>query len=236
VEKGDVARMLLYMAVRYEGTDTGYNLEMQDSIPTAGSYYGKLSTLLQWHLEDPPDSWERRRNDRIQERQGNRNPFIDHPEYVSNLWVPWVNWAVLADNSVAVSWTHALNATGYRVDISVDSLFNTYIIQNQTVAYSNLGAFWVGTENVVYFRIRAFFGSGYGPYSGTCRIDRNAPPLVISYFNVTLVGDLSGLLEWTSEIESNILGLLHPAQPEQSNTGSHAGTSPDCRNQYEQHP
>jgi hypothetical protein len=199
--------MLLYMAVRYEATDTGYNLEMLDSIPSAGSYYGKLSTLLQWHYEDPPDSWEFRRNNRIQERQGNRNPFIDHPEYVSNLWAPKVIWAAPnGDGSIAVSWTHALNAVSYLVDVSEDSLFSTFIIQNQGVAYANLGSFTVGAENVVYFRIKAFYGSGDGPYSPVCMIDLNAPPLVISYFNVTLVGDLSGLAEWTSETETNLMG------------------------------
>jgi len=76
------------MAVRYEGTDTSFNLELVDYVDTAPDYepyYGKLSTLLQWHASDPPDAWEQRRNDRIQERQGNRNPFIDHPEWVSDV-------------------------------------------------------------------------------------------------------------------------------------------------------
>ncbi|NLK49726.1 MAG: ribonuclease, partial [Candidatus Cloacimonetes bacterium] len=67
-DKGDVARMMMYMAVRYEGTDTSYDLELVDYInssPNHQPYYGKLSTLLQWHIQDPPDSRERQRNERI---------------------------------------------------------------------------------------------------------------------------------------------------------------------------
>jgi len=207
VEKGDVARMLMYMAIRYEGTDSTYNLEIQDSIPTAGSYYGKLSTMLQWHNEDPPDSWERRRNDRIQERQGNRNPFIDHPEFVYRLWTPHLNWAVGYDNnSVVMSWVHAINAVGYRLDISTDSLFTSFVVQDYELDYGNLGNYNVGDLDVVYVRLKAFFGSGYSPYSNVLRVDMNAPEVVISYFNATLIGDQNALLEWTSETETGLLG------------------------------
>jgi endonuclease I len=88
-DKGDVARMIFYMAVRYDGGDTSYDLELVDYIPSGSSsepIYGKLSTLLSWHASDPPDAWEALRNNRIQSQQGNRNPFIDHPEYVSSIW------------------------------------------------------------------------------------------------------------------------------------------------------
>ncbi len=48
---------------------------------------GKLSVLKQWSQEDPPDSFEQRRNDVIFEQyQHNRNPFIDHPEWVGEIW------------------------------------------------------------------------------------------------------------------------------------------------------
>ncbi len=89
-DKGDVARMIFYMAVRYDGVDTSYDLELVDYIYSdAGTnqpFYGKLSTLLAWHNADPPDAWEALRNNRIQNLQGNRNPFIDHPEYVTSIW------------------------------------------------------------------------------------------------------------------------------------------------------
>jgi hypothetical protein len=47
------------------------------------AYMGLLSTLLAWHHADPPDAAERGRNEVIFSFQGNRNPFIDHPEWAS---------------------------------------------------------------------------------------------------------------------------------------------------------
>jgi len=85
--KGDVARMIFYMDVRYEGDSGELDLEMVDEVNTSPApEMGKKSTLLAWHFLDPPDAWEMRRNDRVFEYQENRNPFIDHPEFVSRIW------------------------------------------------------------------------------------------------------------------------------------------------------
>lgn len=86
--KGDVARMIFYMAIRYEGGDGFANLEPNDvtgngSVPAIG----KLSTLKAWSAADPPDAFEKRRNERIYAQwQGNRNPFIDNPQWVTSIW------------------------------------------------------------------------------------------------------------------------------------------------------
>lgn len=91
--KGDVARMLFYMAVRYEGENGEPDLELVDEVDTYDptlvgiGYHGKLSTLLEWHTADPVDSFEIKRNNIIYSYQKNRNPFIDHPEYVNLIWV-----------------------------------------------------------------------------------------------------------------------------------------------------
>ncbi|MGW4233241.1 endonuclease I family protein [Streptomyces sp. NPDC004980] len=86
--KGDVARMILYMAVRYEGGDSWADLEPNNSVNNGSApYIGRLSVLKQWSQEDPPDSFEQNRNDVIFDRyQHNRNPFIDHPEWVEAIW------------------------------------------------------------------------------------------------------------------------------------------------------
>nr|WP_254446818.1 endonuclease [Ruegeria sp. HKCCD8929] len=76
--KGDVARALFYMDIRYEGTGGEPNLVLVDrSAPGRGTQIGDLCTLLKWHSSDPPDASEIARNDRIELIQGNRNPFID---------------------------------------------------------------------------------------------------------------------------------------------------------------
>ncbi|MGG3804390.1 chitobiase/beta-hexosaminidase C-terminal domain-containing protein [Metabacillus fastidiosus] len=83
--KGDIARILFYMDVRYE--ESKLNLELVDRTSTSGPYHGKLSTLLQWHKQDPVDEFERNRNNLIYEQyQHNRNPFIDHPEFAEMIW------------------------------------------------------------------------------------------------------------------------------------------------------
>ncbi|MFC3577704.1 endonuclease I family protein [Streptomyces yaanensis] len=86
--KGDVARMIFYMAVRYEGDDGFANLEVNSSVSNGSNpYIGKLAILKAWNDEDPPDAFEERRNQVIYDTyQHNRNPFIDHPEWVESIW------------------------------------------------------------------------------------------------------------------------------------------------------
>lgn len=84
--KGDVARILFYMATRYEQGDR-VDLELNDRVNNSKNpYHGKLSVLLEWHKQDPVDDFERNRNNVIQKWQGNRNPFIDHPEWAELIW------------------------------------------------------------------------------------------------------------------------------------------------------
>lgn len=64
--KGDVARMLFYMAVRYEGDSGELDLELNNKVNNGTApYHGKLSVLLQWHKQDPVDNFERNRNEII---------------------------------------------------------------------------------------------------------------------------------------------------------------------------
>ncbi len=100
--KGDVARALFYMAVRYDADEPPMpDLELVEVIPsllnaqgqpdndqhTSTPRMGRLSTLLRWHAQDPPDDRERARNEVIfRDYQRNRNPFVDHPEWVVAIW------------------------------------------------------------------------------------------------------------------------------------------------------
>ncbi len=88
--KGDVARALFYMGVRYNGLSV-INGNPADTII---GQIGDLATLLQWNTLDPADDFEMNRNNYIYTWQVNRNPFIDHPElasyiYGSNFGQPW---------------------------------------------------------------------------------------------------------------------------------------------------
>jgi len=80
--KGDVARSVLYMAVRYNG------LAVVNGYPSADpdGFLGDLATLLDWHRNDPPDDFEMNRNNVIYTWQFNRNPFIDQSDLVEYIW------------------------------------------------------------------------------------------------------------------------------------------------------
>lgn len=98
--KGNVARAMFYMDLRFEGGTHGGSgaaepdLRLTDNVSQIGqsgsnasvAYMGKLGTLLQWHQDDPVNEGERLRNDLIQTYQGNRNPFIDHPEWAACIY------------------------------------------------------------------------------------------------------------------------------------------------------
>lgn len=79
--RGDVARILFYMATRYLELHLDDELNGDDDLSM-----GKLSILLEWNKLDPVDEFEIQRNNRIYEYQGNRNPFIDYPELADQIW------------------------------------------------------------------------------------------------------------------------------------------------------
>lgn len=181
-DKGDVARMMMYMAIRYEATDTSYDLELVDYVNTAPSdqpYYGKLSTLLAWHVQDPPDARERMRNDRIFERQGNRNPFIDNPLYAQQIWSPVPTFASsLSQTSFVANWSAPISATRYYLQVATDSLFTSLVsgYTNYDAALNTSKSITgLSYSNTYYYRLRSYFGSGYSMYSPWMAVNLPAP-------------------------------------------------------------
>jgi len=69
--KGDVARMIMYLNLRYA-----------ESFEDVGS----LELFVKWNAEDPVSEFEIQRNNRIEKVQGNRNPFIDNPYLATMIW------------------------------------------------------------------------------------------------------------------------------------------------------
>lgn len=92
ITKGRVARAIFYMATRYGPGDDGYWEKMPDlkmrtiNMRVKEPWMGGLCTLLDWNRKWGPDDYERRRNDLIEEIQGNRNPFIDEPGFAHLIW------------------------------------------------------------------------------------------------------------------------------------------------------
>jgi endonuclease I len=159
--KGDAARALLYMSVRYDGIG-GYNWTFNNlnSVILPGQGIPEdpqsLQMLLDWHRQDPPSKWEVDRNDYIEGIQKNRNPFTDHPEYVA-----YINFNDLtklspsystepanqpttlsisspSSTSLSVSWTASVTGaqapSGYLVEIYNS---NDYFIPIDGSSYSD---------------------------------------------------------------------------------------------------
>ena len=97
--KGDVARSVFYLAVRYNG------LEIVNGYPEGlVGQFGDLATLLDWHRNDPPDDYEMNRNNIVYTWQFNRNPFIDEPDLIEYIW----------GNMVGQTWSHPLSLEIFR--------------------------------------------------------------------------------------------------------------------------
>ena len=150
--KGDVARAVLYMDVRYENKYNGkVDLEAVDSIGTStdGNQLGKLSTLIAWNELDPPDAFEKRRNELIYTTyQYNRNPFIDHPTWVRAVFDPTnfheeaITWTV----NVTVEGTGWVNGdNGASTTEVTNGLTKTFFVQPDAASYYHIGSIsWNG--------------------------------------------------------------------------------------------
>ena len=84
--KGDAARSLMYMSVRYDGISGfswNFNWLNNTRLPSLSEAPQDLDLLISWSKQDPPNKWEVDRNNYVQSIQQNRNPFTDHPEYMN---------------------------------------------------------------------------------------------------------------------------------------------------------
>ncbi|MEW5675834.1 endonuclease [Flavobacterium enshiense] len=94
--KGDVARAFFYFATRYEDSmDDFYTSANAATCEAKNMFDGSINKvfsdnfillLIKWHKDDPVSAKEIAQNNAIYNFQGNRNPYIDHPEYVCNIW------------------------------------------------------------------------------------------------------------------------------------------------------
>lgn len=146
--KGDFARTYFYMATRYENliATWPYNDPNAAAVLDSTSYPAFrtwfLNMLIQWHNQDPVSAKEIARNDAVYDIQHNRNPFIDHPEYVSAIWEPsgpqpepanhvtgfTATTGILPYSSIRLTWT---DATGPVIP-------SGYLIRGSVIGFSDI--------------------------------------------------------------------------------------------------
>ena len=97
--KGDFARALMYMSVRYYTEDGSWG--SSDMTIKSEIKPWAIQLLLRWNDQDPVSQKEIDRNNAIyNDYQHNRNPFVDHPEYARMIWDP--TWNVMEEDYAAV--------------------------------------------------------------------------------------------------------------------------------------
>ena len=80
--RGEAARIIFYTAI----ADPRLTIVDKDYDASSNATMGRLSTLLEWNLKYPATNRENVRNEAVENIQGHRNPFIDHPEYACRIW------------------------------------------------------------------------------------------------------------------------------------------------------
>ncbi|MFV0365284.1 MAG: endonuclease I family protein [Mangrovibacterium sp.] len=90
--RGDVARIMFYMQLRWNG-ECGIVLDNEIYTTSTEARHGVLTDLIKWHSDDPVDPFEIRRSNIVYSNQKNRNPFVDHPELVDYLFGDMQNQA-----------------------------------------------------------------------------------------------------------------------------------------------
>ena len=141
--KGDFARIIFYFATRYENIISTVSFPMFGNSAYPGISSWSLPMLLQWHTNDPVSEKEIDRNNAAYSFQGNRNPFIDHPEYINSIWGTTTpdteapstptNLIVTGSTSstISLSWTASTdNIIVAAYDIYVDGTLKTFSASN----------------------------------------------------------------------------------------------------------
>ncbi len=207
--KGDLARAQLYMATRYEDQVNGWYANsnanaillsptdepdaVKRKLQVFDSWFIKL--LYKWHTQDPVSQKEINRNNAIYYQpvtdgattvtQGNRNPFVDHPEYVALIWqcsgllpVTITDFtASKLNESVVLKWyaTYETNFKFYEIQRSNDgtSFYSIGMLPGQNLANYSFTDNKLPASKLIYYRLKLIDIDGKVDYSKTIAIRLN---------------------------------------------------------------
>ncbi len=185
--KGDLARSILYVATAYENNISAWQGNSNANDVLNGSSYQSfddwyLKLLYNWHVLDPVSTKEIDRNNDVYMMQGNRNPYIDHPEYVLLVWqctgllpVTILDFTAQKNNeSVFLKWyaTHETNFKQYEIQRSTDGIVFSKIgeLPGKNLADYSFIDNKLPTANTVYYRLKMIDIDGKFSYSKTIAI------------------------------------------------------------------
>ena len=215
--KGDIARALLYFAVRYETQVASWSHAMLNGTSDQVFDDWFLDLLLDWHANDPVVQAEIDRNNAAYNFQGNANPFIDHPEFVAMIWTSgggggggtgctsetFESIPASASNYSTRNWTGddggSWTATDARTDQSINNRAIT--VRNGSITAPTVGG---GISELTVTTQRVFSG-GSGTFNlkvngsivGTIAYD--ATQQTISIPNIDISGSVSIVIDGNSD-------------------------------------
>lgn len=175
--KGDLARSTFYVATAYENNIAAWksNSNANDVLDSTSykcfdDWYLKL--LYQWHLADPVSPKEIDRNNDIYMMQGNRNPYIDHPEYVALVWQCTGALPVTITDFTAQKNNEFVLLKWYA---TFETSFKKYEIERST-------------DGISFYKIGEIAGSNLANYSFT---DNNLPNANTVFYRLKMI-DIDG--------------------------------------------
>lgn len=241
--KGDFARAMFYMVTRYENLIVSWQGNTGADSVLNGTTWPALDTWAirqwyKWHIQDPVSQKEINRNNKIYSLQKNRNPFIDHPEYVDLIWncgtllpVTLIDFTALKTTTgVDLSWktTGENGFKEYVVERSVDGVSFEPVA---TIKGQNLSSYKfsdnriAGSINLCY-RLKMVDVDGKAVNSKVVAIKWKPAQNAISIFpnpagnvlNISMQKPLqsNGIIRITDATGRDVAGRI-PAAPRQSN-------------------
>ncbi|MGE0076386.1 MAG: endonuclease [Bacteroidales bacterium] len=215
--KGDIARMYFYFATRYQNVITTWGTSYAMFNGTTDQVFAEpfLTILLTWNALDPVSASEVARNNAIYARQNNRNPFIDHPEYVNQIWstssdtqapTAPTNLAAssVAQTTLTLGWTAStdnVGVTGY--DIYKNG---TLLASATTTSYSVTGL-TAGTSYTFYVKAKDAAGNVSSASSSisvttTASTSDTQAPTAPTNLATSSVAQTSLTLSWTASTDN----------------------------------
>lgn len=121
--KGDIARALMYVSVRYYQEDNSWSTSDMTNKSVIKDW--AMTMLIRWHEEDPVSQKEIDRNNAAYNIQKNRNPFVDFPEFAELIWVP--GWVGVDENEYSVLVNVWPNPTSSTINVKGENLDAVYM-------------------------------------------------------------------------------------------------------------
>lgn len=215
--KGDIARMVFYFVTRYESQmsnfDTG-NMLAKNTYPSLANW--ELSVLLSWAAQDPVSPEEIARNNASYNFQGNRNPYIDHPEWVQTVWgssssdteapTAPTNLAVVSatTSSIQLNWSASTdNVSVSSYSVYVNGVYRTSV----TGTTANITGLNAGTVYNFYVTANDY-GGNVSPQSNTVQgttLTDTTPPTPPTNLVANGVTSTSVSLTWTASTDAGTI-------------------------------